>query len=457
MRKNKIFTSNNRLGLTLAIIVLISTAVAGRLFFIQIVRYPVYRDLAKKQQRFSEILEPKRGDIYYKNKNGELVKAATTKIGALLYLNTKLLKDPENIFNKLNAITPIDRVLFDKIANKTNDPYEILKHRLNQEEADKISVLNLPGVGLAKERWRAYPMGDTGSQILGFVSSLSAEEEPVGRYGAEKYYDDSLRGAKGSVSGDKDAKGILIALGEDLRAEPAEGQDLVLTIEPTVQRTAEEELKKLREKWRAAAGGILIIDPKTGAIKALAGSPDFDPNKFLGSKGIRHFDRTSLLVTAASSICMEDAKLDKVYKEDDFGIVLGSTFGSIDSISTFDMEALSEGPNYVNPMDFPNTVLNAPASRASIFCRAKGLNSTISTGESSGVDAIICASDFLRLGRIKVVMAGGVYGLTKNIFWAACKAGVLSGSNSAGGVEICAPFDKRRNGIVMGEGAALLL
>ncbi|MEK7368316.1 MAG: beta-ketoacyl-[acyl-carrier-protein] synthase family protein, partial [Planctomycetota bacterium] len=202
---------------------------------------------------------------------------------------------------------------------------------------------------------------------------------------------------------------------------------------------------------------ISLFDVSEYRSKKAGEIPDFDPNKFLGSKGIRHFDRTSLLVTAASSICMEDAKLDKVYKEDDFGIVLGSTFGSIDSISTFDMEALSEGPNYVNPMDFPNTVLNAPASRASIFCQAKGLNSTISTGESSGVDAIICASDFLRLGRIKVVMAGGVYGLTKNIFWAACKAGVLSGSNSAGGVEICAPFDKRRNGIVMGEGAALLL
>ncbi|MEE9583970.1 MAG: beta-ketoacyl-[acyl-carrier-protein] synthase family protein [Candidatus Brocadiales bacterium] len=185
---------------------------------------------------------------------------------------------------------------------------------------------------------------------------------------------------------------------------------------------------------------------------------DFDPSKFLGKKGLRHFDRTSLLVTATSSMCVEDAKLNNVYKEEDLGIVLGSTFGSIDSISTFDMEALNEGPNYVNPMDFPNTVLNAPASRASIFCKAKGLNSTISTGESSGVDAVICASDFLKLGRVKVVMAGGVYGLTSNIFWAACKAGVLSGSKNAdSNTEICAPFDKRRNGIVMGEGAALLL
>lgn len=289
MRKNKIFTSNNRLGFTIAVIVLISAAVAARLFFVQIIRYQVYRDLAKKQQWFSEILEPKRGDIYYKNKNGELVKAAATKIGALLYLNTKLLTDPENVFNKLNVITPIDRVLFDKIANKTNDPYEILKHRLSQEEADKIAILNLSGVGLAEERWRDYPMGASASQILGFVSTLSANEPPVGKYGAEKYYDDALKGAKGSVSGDKDAKGILIALGEDLRAEPAEGQDLVLTIEPTVQRAAEEELKKLREKWQATAGGILIIDPKTGAIKALAGSPDFDPNKYQTEKNLGVF------------------------------------------------------------------------------------------------------------------------------------------------------------------------
>ncbi|MDP3935189.1 MAG: penicillin-binding transpeptidase domain-containing protein, partial [Candidatus Giovannonibacteria bacterium] len=289
MRKSKIFTSNNRLGLTLAVVVFISAAIAGRLFFIQIVSYQAYRDLAKKQQGFSEILEPKRGDIYYKNKNGELVKAAATKIGALLYLNTKLLKEPENVFNKLSAVTPIDRVLFDKISAKINDPYEILKHRLSQEEAEKIAVLNIPGVGLAEERWRFYPMGASTGQVLGFVSSLSAAEAPAGRYGAEKYYDDILKGAKGSVSGDKDAKGILIALSKNLNAGPIEGQDLILTIEPAVQRAAEEELKKLREKWHAAAGGILIIDPKTGAIKALAGSPDFDPNQYQAEKNLGVF------------------------------------------------------------------------------------------------------------------------------------------------------------------------
>lgn len=215
--------------------------------------------------------------------------------------------------------------------------------------------------------------------------------------------------------------------------------------------------------WENLQNGVYGIKPVSlfdvgkCSSKRAGEIPDFDPNELLGKKGLRHFDRTSLLVTATSRMCLDDANLGDAYEEEDVGIVLGSTFGSIDSISTFDMEALREGPNYVNPMDFPNTVLNAPASRVSIFCQAKGLNSTISTGESSGVDAIICASDFLKLGRVKVALVGGVYGLTGDIFWAACKAGVLSGSKNTGSVEICAPFDKRRNGIVLGEGAALLL
>src|SRR3989338_4501202 len=261
-------------------IILIVAAVASRLFFIQIISHQAYLDLAKKQQGFSRILEPKRGDIYYKNKNGELAKAATTKVGSLLYLNTKLLKESENTFNKLNAVTSIDRDLFNKIVKKINDPYEILKHRISREEADKIAVLNLPGVGLDEERWRDYPAGALGSHILGFISALSADESATGKYGAEKYYDGILKGAPGKISGDSDPKGILIALSEASQVNPTEGQDLVLTIEPIVQRAAEEELKKLKEKWRATAGGILIIDPKTGAIKALAGSPDFDPNKY---------------------------------------------------------------------------------------------------------------------------------------------------------------------------------
>lgn len=201
---------------------------------------------------------------------------------------------------------------------------------------------------------------------------------------------------------------------------------------------------------------ITLFDVSNYPCKTAGEIPEFDARTYLGQKGIRHFDRTSLLITAAAKLAMEDANLgNNTYGSEDLGIAIGSTFGSINSISQFDLEALKEGPSYVNPMDFPNTVLNAPASRASIFCHAKGLNSTISTGETSAIDAIIYASDFLKMKRIKAILAGGVYGLTPDIYWAALRAGILSGSRNKD-EEICAPFDKRRNGFLMGEGAALL-
>ncbi|MFQ5964268.1 MAG: beta-ketoacyl-[acyl-carrier-protein] synthase family protein [Candidatus Scalinduaceae bacterium] len=202
---------------------------------------------------------------------------------------------------------------------------------------------------------------------------------------------------------------------------------------------------------------ITLFDVSKYRSKKAGEISDFNAKTFLGKKGIRHIDRTSLLVSSAAKLVMEDANIThESYTEDDLGIVIGSTYGSIDSISSFDLEALKEGPNYVNPMDFPNTVLNAPASRASIFCKATGLNSTISTGVTSGLDAIIYASDFLKLGRVKAVLTGGVHGLTHDIFWGAYRSGVLSGSKD-NTVEISAPFDKRRNGLVIGEAAALLM
>ena len=201
---------------------------------------------------------------------------------------------------------------------------------------------------------------------------------------------------------------------------------------------------------------ITLFDVSKFKSKKAGEIADFDPKEYLGKKGIRHIDRTSLLVSSSAKLAMEDANIThETYGAEETGIVIGSTYGSIDSISSFDLEGLQEGPTFVNPMAFPNTVLNAPASRVSIFCNATGLNSTISNGTASGLDAIIYASDFLQLGRGKAVLAGGVHGLTRDIFWGAYSSGVLSGSSDA--AEISAPFDKRRNGFVIGEASALLV
>lgn len=184
---------------------------------------------------------------------------------------------------------------------------------------------------------------------------------------------------------------------------------------------------------------------------------EFDPKLYLGAKGLRYFDRVSLLLVSAAKLTLEHSRIAEAgYPPTDLGASIGSTYGSIHSISSFDLESLREGPDYVSPMEFPNTVLNAPAGRIAIQFQMTAFNSTISNGETSALDAISYAGDFLRLNRVRAVLAGGAYALTPDTFWGSDQARVLA--RKVDGVpEGCRPFEKECNGVVLGEGAAALM
>jgi 3-oxoacyl-[acyl-carrier-protein] synthase II len=214
--------------------------------------------------------------------------------------------------------------------------------------------------------------------------------------------------------------------------------------------------------WRSLAVGasglrpISLFAARTGGSRLAGEIAEFSPAPFIGAKGIRHFDRSALLLACAAKLALDDAGLSSGGgASPGIGLAVGSTYGSIGSIAAFDTEALREGPAYVNPMEFPNTVLNAPASRVSILLGLTGPNTTISTGETSGLDALGYATDFLRLGRAEAMLAGSVFGLGEDVHLGFARTGALSGSR--GGDELCAPFDRRRNGVVLGEGGCLLV
>ena len=215
--------------------------------------------------------------------------------------------------------------------------------------------------------------------------------------------------------------------------------------------------------WNALKNGISGIKEvtlfDTSSINAkLAGEiSNFDPKAILGQKGLRNMDRTTLLVLSAAKQALDDAKIANPIIEEDtdmFGVSLGSTLGSVRSISEFDKEALKEGPRSVNPALFPNTVINSPASHISIKFNIQGFNSTIATGFCSSLDAIYYAMNMINNYEYKVVLTGGVEELCEQTYKGFYKVGVLSGSRGDG-EEINCPFDRRRNGIVMGEGAAI--
>ncbi|MCU0651955.1 MAG: beta-ketoacyl-[acyl-carrier-protein] synthase family protein [Candidatus Omnitrophica bacterium] len=215
--------------------------------------------------------------------------------------------------------------------------------------------------------------------------------------------------------------------------------------------------------WEAIFKGISgikpisLFDASVFIAKTAGEAKDFDPAVFLGNKGLRILDRSTKLVNSAAKLALDDAKFSVDEKNThSTGVAIGNTLGSIRSIGEFDREALTEGPQYVNPALFPNTVINSPASQISIRFAIKGFNATISTGFCASLDAMKYAVDFLKLGRAKVVLAGAVEELCEQLFLGFYKTGFLSGLKE-GEFEISCPFDKRRNGAILGEGSAVFV
>ena len=179
---------------------------------------------------------------------------------------------------------------------------------------------------------------------------------------------------------------------------------------------------------------------------------EFDPREWLGNKGIRVLDRSASLLAVASrmALCAAGLTQDMADSGDpQLGLVCGTVFGSVHSIVSFDWSGLTDGPNYVNPMEFPNTVISSPAGHAAIKHKLRGVNTTVCAGLASGLHAIHYAAEFLRFGRARALLAGGVEEL--------CEEAVLGFRKSEPISESCCPrpFDPERDGPVPGEGAGL--
>src|SRR5687768_1984195 len=185
--------------------------------------------------------------------------------------------------------------------------------------------------------------------------------------------------------------------------------------------------------------------------------PSFDAQKYLSRRNLRPLDRTSRLVTSAAQLALNNSGWSESMRNDEeVGLVLGTMFCSVHTISQFDRRALEVGPTYASPMDFSNTVINAAAGQTAIMHNLRGINTTISTGITSGLQAIAYATDVIRSGRAHAILAGGADEMCFESFYGFDRAGLLCRSDNRAG-DFPIPFDKRRNGFALGEGAALLM
>ncbi len=252
-----------------------------RLWHLQILEGPYYRDLSENNRTRQVLLEPARGLIY--DRNGILL--ANNVSSFSLYVTLEDVKDREVLIQQLTGLLGLDPALVrKKLAVKGSKllPRKI-KDRMTLRDATLVEShrLDMPGVMIQVESQRNYPGGLIAAHILGYVGEISGDqlEKPefidlhqgsiVGQYGIEKSYDRHMRGMAGQKNVEVDA------VGHEKKAavveKPQAGNDLYLTIDVRLQKLAEDLLG-------GEQGAIVALDPTNGDILAMASRPAFDPN-----------------------------------------------------------------------------------------------------------------------------------------------------------------------------------
>ncbi|MGH7265251.1 MAG: beta-ketoacyl synthase N-terminal-like domain-containing protein, partial [Candidatus Rokuibacteriota bacterium] len=214
----------------------------------------------------------------------------------------------------------------------------------------------------------------------------------------------------------------------------------------------------LLESLRRGASGLRPITTfDTAGLPVHSGGvvADFDPGRMTRGP-VRRIDRVSQLVVVASELALKDAGLrvtrDNAHR---IGLVAGTQNGPVGSCEAFHREIVRGQPQRANPMIFPSTVFNAGVGHAAVNLRVKGPNVATTLGQASGVHALAVAHALVRRGRADVCVAGGVDELVHAVLEGHAVARLLSPLAAGGGAaldERLRPFDRRRNGLVLGEG-----
>src|SRR5215475_4271702 len=258
-------STNVRLYLLTGIFVFWCSAICARLVYLQIFRYGSFQQRAQHQQQRTEEVSPRRG-IIYDRQGREL--AMSINVDSVFAVPTEMPKASSTI-SLVARITKQDpRELLAKCeAAKT---FCWLARKPDPEISARIRSLNLRGVYFQKESKRYYPKSELAAQVLGYVGM-----DGTGLSGIEREYEDQLHGRPGQMLISVDARKKWFG---SVEKQPEPGQNVVLTIDEKIQYIAERELEQAMHDTRAIAGTVIVENPRTGEILALANRPTFNPN-----------------------------------------------------------------------------------------------------------------------------------------------------------------------------------
>ncbi len=266
-------------------------AIGLRLVWLQVVRHGDFVHRAAMQQQRTFEVAPRRGVLYDRNLR-EL--AMTVLVDSVYAVPSELGENREQAAEMLERIVHVDPT--DRFTSEpqmmarftASRNFAWVARKVSPETATRVREMNLKGVYLQKEFKRFYPNGDLGAQVLGYVGT-----DDTGLGGLERQFDEDMHGEPGHMLTAVDAKHHVMNSDEQ---QPMPGENLVLTIDANIQHMAEQALDAQVEKTHAAHGTVVVQDPHTGQILALAVSPRFNPNDG------KHMDASVLTNLAVSDV-----------------------------------------------------------------------------------------------------------------------------------------------------------
>lgn len=283
-------SSNNssRIRIGYGFIVLIIGIFIIRLFYLQVIKHDYYQTTALKGQYKEYELPPKRGVIEAQNGDGT-VPIVLNEIKYTLFADPVYIKDKQAVAESIQKIIGGNT---DEIKEKLQDKsrYVILAKKLNKDQKESVDKLELKGIGTREQSYRTYPQGEMAASLLGFVN-----DEGEGKYGIEQALNDKLAGQPGQLKAITDARGVpLVANKDNVIKEAENGKRVVLTIDMSMQQQLEAILKNGLEQAKSKSGGVFVMDLNTGAIKAMANYPTYNPAEFFKVEDGSVFNNTNV-------------------------------------------------------------------------------------------------------------------------------------------------------------------
>jgi cell division protein FtsI (penicillin-binding protein 3) len=248
---------------------LLFAAVAAQAVYLQVIKGDWLSRKAEFQYQKSLTAQGKRGTIYDTRMREMAVSVDTTSIG----VHPRLVENPARTARSLARLLDVNRSNLEKNL-RTDNSFVWIKRHAAPKDVEAVRQLDLPGIAFVPEHSRYYPNCDIAAQVIGF-SGVDGQ----GLEGVEYIYNDYLKGKSSQELVMTDALGRGFDSRQKLLANYA-GNNLILTIDKTIQYIAENALVKAAQKHRAESGVAVVMDPKTGAILAMAHYPTFNPNAF---------------------------------------------------------------------------------------------------------------------------------------------------------------------------------